>query len=185
MVLYKPSREANLPPNLTLPVYTTIMVMISACVKFLGRTSVFCPNPGGARRATFLTSATLRTNENKRALHGVVRALQNGSQTRTCPIVSIDSTKCSLCMFSPASPTLLEKEFSLADKVAMVTGANRGLGLEGALAFAEAGARTVYCVENADAPSSDWSRVQEYVSRMRGPRGESRLEYIRGTLLTR
>ncbi|OJT02792.1 Sorbose reductase sou1 [Trametes pubescens] len=85
--------------------------------------SVLCPKPGGARRATFLTSATLRANENKRALHGVVRALQDGSQT--------------------PSPTLLEKEFSLADKVAMVTRANRGLGLEGALALAEAGARTV------------------------------------------
>lgn len=79
-----------------------------------------------------------------------------------------------------ASPTLLEHEFSLADKVAIVTGANRGLGLEGALALAEAGARAVYCVDIADSPSSDWARVQQYVSRMRGKSGESRLEYIRG-----
>lgn len=62
----------------------------------------------------------------------------------------------------------------------MVTGANRGLGLEGALALAEAGARAVYCIDIADTPSSDWSRVQEFVSRMRGTRGEGRLEYVRG-----
>ncbi len=62
-----------------------------------------------------------------------------------------------------------------------MTGGHRGLGLEGALALSEAGARAVYCVDIPDAPGAEWSRVQEYVSRVRGPDGETRrLEYICG-----
>ncbi|KAL1941773.1 hypothetical protein VTO73DRAFT_6773 [Trametes versicolor] len=131
------------------------MALIPVCAKHASRFGM-----RSARRTAFSTSASLRVDAHKRTLHGVVRALQDGSQT--------------------PSPTLLEKEFSLADRVAMVTGANRGLGLEGALALAEAGARVVYCIDIADAPSSDWSRVQEFVSRMRGTREGGRLQYVHG-----
>ncbi|KAL1945705.1 hypothetical protein VTO73DRAFT_1707 [Trametes versicolor] len=72
-------------------------------------------------------------------------------------------------------------DFSLADKVALVSGGHRGIGLEGALALSEAGARAVYCVDIPVAPGDEWSRVQEYVSHLRGPDGETRrLEYICG-----
>lgn len=75
----------------------------------------------------------------------------------------------------------MPSNFSLADKVALVTGGHRGIGLEGALALAEAGARAVYCIDISDAPGAEWSRVQEYVSRLGGLDGEPRrLEYICG-----
>ncbi|KAI8971330.1 sorbose reductase sou1 [Trametes punicea] len=89
---------------------------------------------------------------------GVAKALQDSSET--------------------PSPTLFAKEFSLADRVALVTGGNSGIGLESALAFVEAGARAVYCVDIAPNPSSDWQKVKEYASRLQGKAGEGRLEYI-------
>jgi len=66
-------------------------------------------------------------------------------------------------------------EFGLGGRVAMVSGANRGLGLEMALALAEAGARAVYCVDLAEEPSREWRAVQEYVERI-GTGG--RMEYM-------
>ncbi|KAI0824977.1 hypothetical protein BC628DRAFT_1321536, partial [Trametes gibbosa] len=78
-----------------------------------------------------------------------------------------------------ATATLLERELSLADKVVLVTGANRGLGLEGALALAEAGARKVYCVDIADAPSAAFRQVQTFAAHLRKLSGESPLEYVR------
>ncbi|KAI0824969.1 hypothetical protein BC628DRAFT_1443488 [Trametes gibbosa] len=77
------------------------------------------------------------------------------------------------------SPTIFDTEFALTDRVALVTGANRSLGLESALALVEAGARAVYCVDIAETPGTEWEKVREYVSRMKGKSGEGRLEYIR------
>lgn len=74
-----------------------------------------------------------------------------------------------------AKPTLFEKEFSLSDRVALVSGANRGLGLEMAMALVEAGARAVYCTDIPKTPGEEWQKVKEYVSRMEG---KGRLEYI-------
>ncbi|KAI0777830.1 sorbose reductase sou1 [Trametes elegans] len=76
------------------------------------------------------------------------------------------------------SQTLFDREFSLMDKVALVTGGNGGLGLETALAFVEAGARAVYCVDLAAAPGAQFTKVQEYASRIKDKRGEGRLEYF-------
>ncbi|KAH9887344.1 sorbose reductase sou1 [Cubamyces lactineus] len=94
---------------------------------------------------------------------GVARALQDTSQT-------------------PSTPTLFRKEFSLADRVALVTGANSGLGLESALALIEAGARAVYCVDIAAQPSPEWTKVKEFASRMQGTGGEGRLEYVNASV---
>jgi len=72
-------------------------------------------------------------------------------------------------------PTLWD-EFALRDRVALVSGANRGLGLEMALVLAEAGARAVYCVDLPAQPGEEWRAVAEYVGRMEG--GGRRLEYV-------
>jgi len=78
-------------------------------------------------------------------------------------------------------PTIWD-EFALKDRVALVSGANRGLGLEMALVLIEAGARAVYCVDLPAQPGNDWVAVSEYVKRMVGTGGAGakggRLEYI-------
>ncbi|KAJ7439064.1 hypothetical protein B0H11DRAFT_1752258, partial [Mycena galericulata] len=70
---------------------------------------------------------------------------------------------------------------SLKDRVALVTGGHRGIGLEMALALAEAGA-VVYCLDLPAEPSSNWKKVQSYVSALpasdQGLKG--RLEYLAG-----
>ncbi|KZT65464.1 NAD(P)-binding protein [Daedalea quercina L-15889] len=76
------------------------------------------------------------------------------------------------------TPTIFEHEFSLKDKVALVSGANRGLGLEMAMALAEAGARAVYCVDLPEKPGEEWTKVKDYLARMKGKGGEGRLEYF-------
>ena len=72
-------------------------------------------------------------------------------------------------------PTLWD-EFALQDRVALVSGANRGLGLEMALVLVEAGARAVYCVDLPKQPGDEWTQVAEYVRRMETVKG--RLEYV-------
>lgn len=76
-------------------------------------------------------------------------------------------------------PTIWD-EFALKDRVALVSGGNRGLGLEMALVLIEAGARAVYCVDLPAQPGDDWVAVSEYVKRMVGTGGAKggRLEYI-------
>ena len=80
-----------------------------------------------------------------------------------------------------AKPTLWD-EFALRDRVALVSGANRGLGLEMALALVEAGARAVYCVDLPKRPGDEWTRVAEYVRRMAADSKSGavagRLEYV-------
>jgi NAD(P)-dependent dehydrogenase (short-subunit alcohol dehydrogenase family) len=66
-------------------------------------------------------------------------------------------------------------EFALTDRVAIVSGANRGLGLEMALALCEAGARVVYCWDLPAEPSEEWKATQTYIERMANG---SRLEYL-------
>ena len=48
-----------------------------------------------------------------------------------------------------------------------------------ALAFVEAGARAVYCVDMPKTPSEEWAKVKEYAKALvRWTRGEGRLEYV-------
>ncbi len=61
---------------------------------------------------------------------------------------------------------MFTQEFSLAGRVALVTGANRGIGLESALALSEAGARSVYCLDVHEEPGEEWRRVSELVAQM-------------------
>ncbi|KAF8341354.1 uncharacterized protein EI90DRAFT_3278950 [Cantharellus anzutake] len=67
-------------------------------------------------------------------------------------------------------------EFALKDRVGIVSGANRGLGLEMALALCELGAK-IYAIDLPSTPSDDFKTVANYVKAM----GEGRkLEYISG-----
>jgi len=82
---------------------------------------------------------------------------------------------------SPARTVL--SSFLLVDRVALVTGAQRGIGLEMALALAEAGA-TVYCIDLPAAPDAKWLEVQAYVVTLPdiipGVSNKGRLEYASG-----
>lgn len=55
--------------------------------------------------------------------------------------------------------------FSMRNKTAIITGAGRGMGLEIAVAYAEAGA-VVYCIDLAEKPSADWERCQDWIERL-------------------
>lgn len=66
-------------------------------------------------------------------------------------------------------------EFALTDRVGIVSGGNRGLGLEMALALCEAGARVIYCVDLPEKPSEDWVKTKEFVEKLGNG---SKLEYI-------
>ncbi|KAF5324448.1 hypothetical protein D9611_004313 [Ephemerocybe angulata] len=72
-------------------------------------------------------------------------------------------------------PTIFD-EFALTDRVGIVSGGNRGLGLEMALALCEAGARAVYCLDLPAEPSAEWRQTQAYVEGMEGV--DARLEYV-------
>jgi hypothetical protein len=70
-----------------------------------------------------------------------------------------------------ADPTLTPRpkifdEFSLSDRVGFVSGGNRGLGLEMALALCEAGARAVYCVDLPQKAGDEWEKTRNYVERL-------------------
>lgn len=73
--------------------------------------------------------------------------------------------------------------FLLIDKVALVTGAQRGIGLELALTLVEAGA-TVYCLDLPPNPNAEWLRVQAWAAELPellpGLKNKGRLEYISG-----
>ncbi|KIM53189.1 hypothetical protein SCLCIDRAFT_32108 [Scleroderma citrinum Foug A] len=79
-----------------------------------------------------------------------------------------------------ANPTIQPRpkifdEFALTDRVALVSGGNRGLGLEMAIALCEAGARVVYCFDLPKEPSEEFIASREYVSKLGN---NSRLEYF-------
>ncbi|KAG1826763.1 uncharacterized protein BJ212DRAFT_1565134 [Suillus subaureus] len=79
-----------------------------------------------------------------------------------------------------ADPSIAPKpkifdEFALTDRVGLVSGGNRGLGLEMALACCEAGARVVYCFDLPEKPSDEWIASRDYVVKLGN---NSRLEYL-------
>ncbi|KAG2115372.1 sorbose reductase sou1 [Suillus discolor] len=66
-------------------------------------------------------------------------------------------------------------DFALTDRVAIVTGGNRGLGLEAALALSTAGSRVVYCLDLPEKPGEDWNVARQNLAKLEGA---GRLEYV-------
>lgn len=66
-------------------------------------------------------------------------------------------------------------EFALTDRVGIVSGGNRGLGLEMALALCEAGARAIYCLDLPKKPSDEWAKTSSFVKNLKNG---SRMEYV-------
>ena len=113
---------------------------------------------GATMLRTFSYSARARSPKATAALVGVAAALEAAKNVS-----------------SPRKPRLFET-FSLADRVAVISGGNRGLGLEMALALAEAGAR-VYALDLPPSPGEEFRAVQAYV---RAFGTGARLEYVDG-----
>ncbi|VDC05365.1 unnamed protein product [Peniophora sp. CBMAI 1063] len=115
-----------------------------------------------ARRFTARAFATTSTRLSKGTppspLPGVATALAYASRAhaKSAPPHGVSS---------PPRPTLAES-FSLQGRVALVSGANRGLGLEMGLALAEAGAK-VYCVDLAPSPGAEFKAVESYLDSIR------------------
>ncbi|KAF8582686.1 sorbose reductase sou1 [Ramaria rubella] len=76
---------------------------------------------------------------------------------------------------SMVKPRIFE-EFSLEGRVAVVSGGNRGLGLEMALALAEAGAR-VYALDLPSTPGDEFQAAANYVEKFGTG---AKLEYVLG-----
>jgi NAD(P)-dependent dehydrogenase (short-subunit alcohol dehydrogenase family) len=65
------------------------------------------------------------------------------------------------------------------NKTAIITGGGRGIGLEIAVAYAEAGA-VVYCLDLAEKPNADWEKCRAWIDalpRIAASERNGRLEY--------
>lgn len=96
----------------------------------------------------------------KSELIGVEAALHSASN----PAVEVKST--------------IQQQFSLAGKVAVVSGGNSGIGLEYCVVLAELGA-IVYALDLSDTPSEDFLACKSYIKRMPGA---GSLEYAIGNV---
>ncbi|KAI0316264.1 hypothetical protein OF83DRAFT_262241 [Amylostereum chailletii] len=97
------------------------------------------------------------------------------SETSTPSLIGLAAALAARADTSITIKPQIFNEFSQKDRVALVTGANRGLGLESALVLLEAGARAVYCVDLPKTPGEEWTAVKAYVDKM-GTGG--RIEYL-------
>ncbi|KAI0699039.1 hypothetical protein C8T65DRAFT_306568 [Cerioporus squamosus] len=108
--------------------------------------------------------------------HGYLRRRMSYAPPKTVSFGVGRALQASPSSSSNIGTTLFAKEFSLADRVALVSGGRRGIGLEAALALAEAGARSVYCLDLPKEPGEEWTKARELAARM----GVGNFEYISG-----
>ncbi|KAH7323418.1 hypothetical protein B0J17DRAFT_582234 [Rhizoctonia solani] len=87
------------------------------------------------------------------------------SPTAETPLVGVAAALRAASDSSFAPKKTLFNEFSLIGRVAVVTGGNRGLGLEMALALCEAGA-TVYALDLPPSPGEEFSATAEYAKKL-------------------
>ncbi len=84
---------------------------------------------------------------------------------------------------SPRPTRTVFNLFQLPKRIAIVTGGHRGIGLEIAFAYAEAGA-IVYCTDLPQKPDEDWIKAKKYIDSLPefetdgGGGCKGRLEYI-------
>lgn len=114
----------------------------------------------GAHRRRFITSV-----QPKQIVKGY-RALS------TAGIFPLSGVEAVLSGSAPAQQTIFD-EYALPQRVGIVTGGNRGLGLEMSLALCELGAR-IYALDLPGTPSEDFERVRAHVRKLGGGRS---LEY--------
>jgi hypothetical protein len=111
----------------------------------LHRTSAPALLPKSGTETRFFSSTSIRSNSNEsqKPLVGVQAALQG----------------------SPKPSRTIFDEFSLKGRVSVVTGGKQGIGLELAMALAEAGS-SVYCLDLPSSPGEDFEKTAEYVSKL-------------------
>lgn len=132
------------------PLTTPSLRTVSRCAHRLGPLTpiVLLRSPYSVRRG-FAVSLPRR-------LHGVEKALSSqGSNT--------------------PKPSIFD-EFALSGRVGVVSGGNRGLGLEMALALCELGAK-IYAIDLPSTPSDEFQTIAKHVEAMGEGRG---LEYVSG-----
>jgi hypothetical protein len=117
---------------------------------------------------------------NPNSSHGAAKGHIGKVQTIS-PLAPIGVQAALLHARGPSAETALSprpkifEEFSLNGRVGVVSGGNRGLGLEMALALCEAGCKAVYCVDLPELPSAEWEATSAFVKALGN---SSRLEYV-------
>ncbi|GJJ12390.1 hypothetical protein Clacol_006632 [Clathrus columnatus] len=134
-----------------------VMILRSEAVNKSMLTSLSLVSKMLARTAA-ITSSVRVTRHTK-------RGFSSSSCAKSEPLVGVKAALEEAAKGSQGliKPNLFEG-FSLNGRVGVVSGGNRGLGLEMALTLAEAGAR-VYALDLPESPGEEFQAVQRYVER--------------------
>ncbi|KAG6857073.1 hypothetical protein H0H87_010038 [Tephrocybe sp. NHM501043] len=134
------------------------------------------PNPGD-QNVFNGDDAGLKSYKSKTLTHCVATLTMSSNTKAPSPVVQ--GVAAALASAPPSRSVL--SQFSLINNVGLVTGGHRGIGLEIALALAEAGA-IVYCLDLPSEPDEDWQKVKAYAAELPPLNGGHRgkLQYVSG-----